>query len=263
MTKVEKEHELEVERKKWRVKMVGTQNVLHKTYFFLIYLAPWTNPAFVLFCRSKFVNVLLCFVPWSCGAWSSVMLPLHSPASPTSPREIKSYHLIDLSALDSPQTHRRANSSPLVVPFDSSALSSSLTLLPSSFSPPAPHLGSSLHSAADQEFTELGWLHLYSCYFLTHWEICKVKCKVMMPRPVFTGFDNLVLKPSHTQETPKTYYEELMQVRLESGVKHKCFCWLDLEQTWVFYTNYPLYLSLVEDSKWMTLDSVEGVTICW
>uniref|UniRef100_A0A667WTA7 Golgi-associated, gamma adaptin ear containing, ARF binding protein 2 n=1 Tax=Myripristis murdjan TaxID=586833 RepID=A0A667WTA7_9TELE len=77
--------------------------------------------------------------------------------SPTSPREIKSYHLIDLSALDSPQTHRRANSSPLMVPLGSSPLSSSLTFLPSSFSPPAPHLGSSLHSAVDQEFTELGW----------------------------------------------------------------------------------------------------------
>ncbi|XP_029908068.1 ADP-ribosylation factor-binding protein GGA3-like isoform X2 [Myripristis murdjan] len=102
-------------------------------------------------------------------------------ASPTSPREIKSYHLIDLSALDSPQTHRRANSSPLMVPLGSSPLSSSLTFLPSSFSPPAPHLGSSLHSAVDQEFTEL-------------------------------GFDNLVLKPSQTQETPKTYYEELMQL---------------------------------------------------
>ncbi|XP_037546305.1 ADP-ribosylation factor-binding protein GGA3 [Nematolebias whitei] len=32
--------------------------------------------------------------------------------APTSPREIKSYHLIDLSALDSPQTQRKANPQP-------------------------------------------------------------------------------------------------------------------------------------------------------
>ncbi|XP_041640249.1 ADP-ribosylation factor-binding protein GGA1-like isoform X1 [Cheilinus undulatus] len=32
--------------------------------------------------------------------------------APKSPREIKSYHLIDLSALDSPQTHRKADSPP-------------------------------------------------------------------------------------------------------------------------------------------------------
>ncbi|XP_060943870.1 ADP-ribosylation factor-binding protein GGA1-like [Limanda limanda] len=37
--------------------------------------------------------------------------------APTIPREIKSYHLIDLSALDSPQTHREADSPPF---FDSS-----------------------------------------------------------------------------------------------------------------------------------------------
>ncbi|XP_047433975.1 ADP-ribosylation factor-binding protein GGA3-like [Mugil cephalus] len=33
-------------------------------------------------------------------------------SAPTSPREIKSYHLIDLSALDSPPTHRKADSPP-------------------------------------------------------------------------------------------------------------------------------------------------------
>ncbi|XP_061576151.1 ADP-ribosylation factor-binding protein GGA3-like [Cololabis saira] len=38
--------------------------------------------------------------------------------APTSPREIKSYHLIDLSALDSPQTQRKADSPP---PFESSS----------------------------------------------------------------------------------------------------------------------------------------------
>lgn len=34
------------------------------------------------------------------------------PAAPRSPREIKCYHLIDFSALDSPQTLRKADSPP-------------------------------------------------------------------------------------------------------------------------------------------------------
>lgn len=38
--------------------------------------------------------------------------------APTSHREVKSYHLIDLSALDSPQTHRKADSLPV---FESSS----------------------------------------------------------------------------------------------------------------------------------------------
>ncbi|XP_069386069.1 ADP-ribosylation factor-binding protein GGA1-like [Paralichthys olivaceus] len=40
-------------------------------------------------------------------------------SAPPSPREIKCYHLIDLSALDSPQTHRKSDSPPS---FDSSPL---------------------------------------------------------------------------------------------------------------------------------------------
>lgn len=36
-----------------------------------------------------------------------------SNTAPTSHREVKSYHLIDLSALDSPQTHRKADSLPV------------------------------------------------------------------------------------------------------------------------------------------------------
>eukprot|EP00064_Thunnus_orientalis_P019055 superscaffoldBa00004604_g19165 len=85
--------------------------------------------------------------------------------APTSPREIKSYHLIDLSALDSPQTHRKADSPPTF----------------EACSPPSSsHLESTFHSAADQDFTELE-LH------------------------------NQVSKRSHAQETPKSYYEELMQ----------------------------------------------------
>ncbi|XP_067441366.1 ADP-ribosylation factor-binding protein GGA1-like isoform X2 [Thunnus thynnus] len=89
--------------------------------------------------------------------------------TPTSPREIKSYHLIDLSALDSPQTHRKADSPPTF----------------EACSPPSSsHLESTFHSAADQDFTELE-LH------------------------------NHVSKRSHAQETPKSYYEELMQLNGE------------------------------------------------
>ncbi|XP_053184301.1 ADP-ribosylation factor-binding protein GGA3-like [Scomber japonicus] len=81
--------------------------------------------------------------------------------SPTSPREIKSYHLIDLSALDSPQTHRNTDSPP-----------------PPTFESSSPAFNPFL-SAADQDFTELDLHHLVS-------------------------------KPS--QESPKSYFEELMQL---------------------------------------------------
>lgn len=45
---------------------------------------------------------------------SVLILFLLVPAAPRSPGEIKSYHLIDLSALDSPQMHRKAESPPPV-----------------------------------------------------------------------------------------------------------------------------------------------------
>uniref|UniRef100_A0A7N8XHL4 ADP-ribosylation factor-binding protein GGA3-like n=1 Tax=Mastacembelus armatus TaxID=205130 RepID=A0A7N8XHL4_9TELE len=61
--------------------------------------------------------------------------------APTSPREIKSYHLIDLSALDSPQTQRKSDS-PLSFQSSSPLVSS--------------HLESTFHSVADQDFNELG-----------------------------------------------------------------------------------------------------------
>ncbi|XP_059189530.1 ADP-ribosylation factor-binding protein GGA2-like [Centropristis striata] len=83
--------------------------------------------------------------------------------APKSPGEIKSYHLIDLSALDSPQTHRKADSPPT---FESSSpMFSSL-------------LESSFHSTAEQDFSEL-------------------------------ELDNLVSK--QTQDTSRSYYEELLQ----------------------------------------------------
>lgn len=66
--------------------------------------------------------------------------------APTSPREIKSYHLIDLSALDSPQTHRKADSPS----FESSS--------PMFFSP----MESNFHSVADQDLNELEFDNLFS-----------------------------------------------------------------------------------------------------
>uniref|UniRef100_A0A8C9WU40 ADP-ribosylation factor-binding protein GGA2-like n=1 Tax=Sander lucioperca TaxID=283035 RepID=A0A8C9WU40_SANLU len=62
--------------------------------------------------------------------------------TPESPREIKSYHLIDLSALDSPQTRRKnADSPPSFESF--SPMFSSL-------------LESTFHSVAEQDLNELG-----------------------------------------------------------------------------------------------------------
>ncbi|XP_029982741.1 ADP-ribosylation factor-binding protein GGA2-like isoform X2 [Sphaeramia orbicularis] len=79
----------------------------------------------------------------------------------TSPREIKSYHLIDLSALDSPQTRRKTDSPP-----------------PQSSS---PLFFSSYLEGSDQDFTELEG-------------------------------SNVASKCSPVQETPTSYYEELMQL---------------------------------------------------
>lgn len=74
------------------------------------------------------------------------------PSAPTSPREIKSYHLIDLSALDSPQTHRKTDSPPS---FESS-------------SPMFASLMESFDPVADQDFNELGLpaLYLFLCLCL-------------------------------------------------------------------------------------------------
>ncbi|XP_054460196.1 ADP-ribosylation factor-binding protein GGA3-like isoform X2 [Anoplopoma fimbria] len=92
--------------------------------------------------------------------------------APKSPREIKSYHLIDLSALDSPQTHRKADSPPC---FESSSpMFSSL-------------LESTFHSAAEQDLNEL-------------------------------ELDNLVSK--RTQETSRSYYEDLMQLNGDVQMKN-------------------------------------------
>uniref|UniRef100_UPI0037E8C4CB ADP-ribosylation factor-binding protein GGA2-like n=1 Tax=Semicossyphus pulcher TaxID=241346 RepID=UPI0037E8C4CB len=91
--------------------------------------------------------------------------------APKSPREIKSYHLIDLSALDSPQTCRKADSPPS---FESSSPVFSSTL-ENAFKP-----------AADQDFNELD-LH------------------------------NQVSE--QTEETSRSYFEELMQLNGEFQTK--------------------------------------------
>ncbi|CAG5928753.1 unnamed protein product [Menidia menidia] len=66
--------------------------------------------------------------------------------APTSPREIKSYHLIDLSALDSPKTRRKADSPT----FESS-------------SPPfSSHLDHNFFSEAEQDLNELEFDNMVS-----------------------------------------------------------------------------------------------------
>lgn len=60
-------------------------------------------------------------------------------SAPLSPRQIKSYHLIDLSALDSPQSHRKADSPPVFEPS----------------SPFFSHLESTFRSEADQDLNGL------------------------------------------------------------------------------------------------------------
>ena len=88
-------------------------------------------------------NTLTLCLPPLCSALYLMILLV--PSAPTSPREIKSYHLIDLSALDSPQTHRKTDS-------------------PLSFESSSPMFASLLESfgpVADQDFNELGVPALY------------------------------------------------------------------------------------------------------
>lgn len=142
---------------------------------------------------------------FGCSAKYLILL-LPFPPAPTSPREIKSYHLIDLSSLDSPQTHRKADSPP--------SFESSSPLLSSS-------LENAFHPVPDQDFTELGrppFVPTSSLFSVT--EMNKFH-NVIMWCPVFTELDDKVLK--RTQETSKSYYEELIQVRLEPMVKNNDF----------------------------------------
>lgn len=81
-------------------------------------------------------NTERCLVPLCSACFRLSLLVLSAPRSP---REIKSYHLIDLSALDSPQTHRKPESPP------------------PSLQPPllSSHL-ETFHSVTDHDFNELG-----------------------------------------------------------------------------------------------------------
>ncbi|XP_059902359.1 ADP-ribosylation factor-binding protein GGA3-like isoform X2 [Gadus macrocephalus] len=72
-------------------------------------------------------------------------------APPSSPRGIRSYHLIDLSALDAPPDQRTAES-----PLHPSPLSSSPPFLLSSLPPPAPSGNGTLPSGVDLELIDLG-----------------------------------------------------------------------------------------------------------
>uniref|UniRef100_A0A3B5MAT3 Golgi-associated, gamma adaptin ear containing, ARF binding protein 2 n=1 Tax=Xiphophorus couchianus TaxID=32473 RepID=A0A3B5MAT3_9TELE len=90
--------------------------------------------------------------------------------SSTNRREIKSYHLIDLSALDSPQIQRKADSSPQFV--------SSSPVFHS-------HLEDSFFPAPEQDFGKMS----FEAFI----------------------FDDLGTK--QIQQNPKSYYEELMQVK--------------------------------------------------
>uniref|UniRef100_A0A671TNN6 ADP-ribosylation factor-binding protein GGA3-like n=1 Tax=Sparus aurata TaxID=8175 RepID=A0A671TNN6_SPAAU len=91
--------------------------------------------------------------------------------TPTSPREIKSYHLIDLSALDSPQTHRKTDSPPS---FESS-------------SPMFASLMESFDPVADQDFNELGLpaLYLFLCLCLFSLMVIMFPKLLLLPITVF------------------------------------------------------------------------------
>ena len=108
------------------------------------------------------------------------------PPAPKSPREIKSYHLIDLSGLDSPQTHRKADSLPS---FESSLLESTF------------------HSVAKQDLGRPAFVPIPSLFSLMIHNVITF-CLVI------TEWDNLVSK-----QTSRSHYEELLQVRLGCKVK--------------------------------------------
>ncbi|CAL8331840.1 unnamed protein product [Merluccius merluccius] len=77
-------------------------------------------------------------------------------APPAGPRRIRSYHLIDLSTLDTPPDQRRADS-PLSITLPPSPLSSSPPLILSSLSPPAPSGNGTHPSGVDLELIDLGF----------------------------------------------------------------------------------------------------------
>lgn len=131
-----------------------------------------------------------------CLIWLSLVYP-----APTSPREIKSYHLIDLSALDSPATRRKADSPP--------AFRSSSPVF--------------FHSESDQDLNELGGLAFIPISTLLSLTLTNVFHNVNMPCCLITELYNVVSK--RTQENSKSYYKELMQVRLQGKYLKLYFVW--------------------------------------
>lgn len=126
---------------------------------------------------------------------------------PSSPREIKSYHLIDLSALDSSQTHRPPSkdmSSSVSPPHHvSSFLSSSST--------PQPRLGTPPPSSSSPPSSPLSRQRLNS----TPLSLIDLDA---------TGLD----KPASSQSQSSTYYHELLQMRggeENTGRDHSLTTW--------------------------------------
>ncbi|XP_068582707.1 ADP-ribosylation factor-binding protein GGA1-like isoform X1 [Cebidichthys violaceus] len=100
--------------------------------------------------------------------------------TPKSPREIKSYHLIDLSALDSPLTRRKADSPPS---FESSSpMFSSL-------------LESTFHSAAEQDLNQLELDHQTQETTMSYYEeLLQLNGEVQMKTAEQNGGRGVVLR---------------------------------------------------------------------
>ncbi|XP_068582708.1 ADP-ribosylation factor-binding protein GGA1-like isoform X2 [Cebidichthys violaceus] len=100
--------------------------------------------------------------------------------APKSPREIKSYHLIDLSALDSPLTRRKADSPPS---FESSSpMFSSL-------------LESTFHSAAEQDLNQLELDHQTQETTMSYYEeLLQLNGEVQMKTAEQNGGRGVVLR---------------------------------------------------------------------
>lgn len=129
-----------------------------------------------------------------CLIWLSLVYP-----APTSPREIKSYHLIDLSALDSPQTRRKADSPP--------AFRSSSPVF--------------FHSESDQDLNELGG----PAFILISTLLSLTLMNVFHNVNISCLITELYNVSKRTQENSKSYFEELMQVRLRDKYLKLYFVW--------------------------------------
>ncbi|XP_071210379.1 ADP-ribosylation factor-binding protein GGA2-like isoform X2 [Salvelinus alpinus] len=123
---------------------------------------------------------------------------------PSSPREIKSYHLIDLSALDSPQTRRPPSK-------DMSSSVSPPHHVSSSSSTPQPRLGTPPPSSSSPPSSPLSRQRLNSTL------LSLIDLDV-------TGLD----KPASSQSQSSTYYQDLLQMRggeENTGRDHSLTTW--------------------------------------